>query len=151
MPPKLPHQDVHVRLGVSEVHGIGVFAIRPIAEGANIFPNDSQPIEWVSLEAVERSAPDAAARRFYEDFGIRQGDRIGCPRTFETLTPGWYLNEPPEGIAPNVRAGKDFNFFAARDIAAGEELLIDYASFSEPGGDEQGGRPPLIKASNPQI
>jgi SET domain-containing protein len=134
LPARLPHEDVQVRLGVSEVHGIGVFAIRAIAEGTNIFPNDNQPIRWVEIEALEQSTPDEAARRFYDDFGIRQGDRIGCPRTFETLTPGWYLNQPPEGGRANVRADADFSFFASRDIAEGEELLIDYASFSEPPG-----------------
>jgi hypothetical protein len=114
------------------VHGIGVFAIRPIPDGTNIFPNDSQPICWVDVEALDQSGPDEPARRFYDDFGIRQGNRIGCPRTFENLTPGWYLNEPPEGGRANVRADPDFSFFASRDIEKGEELLIDYASFSEP-------------------
>jgi SET domain-containing protein len=121
-----------VRLGVSEVHGIGVFAIRPISEGTKIFPNDSQPIRWVDVETLDQSRPDESARRFYDEFGIRQGGRIGCPRTFENLTPGWYLNEPPEGGRANVRADPDFSFFASRDIKEGEELLIDYASFSEP-------------------
>lgn len=134
MPHPLPHEDVHIRLGISEVHGIGVFAIRPIAEGTNIFPNDSQEIRWIDAEALERSGPDEPARRFYADFGIRRGDRIGCPRSFENLTPSWYLNEPPEGTRPNVRADPNFSFFASRDIEAGEELTIDYASFSEPPG-----------------
>jgi SET domain-containing protein len=132
LPRPLPHEDVYVRLGISGVHGIGVFAIRPIPRGTNIFPNDSQPICWVEVEALDQSRPDEPARRFYDDFGIRQGDRIGCPRTFENLTPGWYLNEPPEGGRANVRADPDFSFFASRDIEEGEELLIDYASFSEP-------------------
>jgi SET domain-containing protein len=131
---RLPHDDVQVRLGVSEVHGIGVFAIRAIPEGARIFPNDSQPISWVEVETLERAGLDEPARRFYTDFGIRRGDRIGCPKTFENLTPGWYLNEPPEGERANVRADAEFSFFAARDIAEGEELLIDYASFSEQAG-----------------
>jgi hypothetical protein len=139
MPSRLPHEDVNVRLGLSEVHGIGVFAIRPIPEGAPIFPNDRHSICWVGVDELERSEPDEAARRFYADFGIRRGDRIGCPQSFETLTPGWYLNEPPDGGEANVRSGPDFGFFAARDIAEGEELLIDYASFSDAPGDAANG------------
>ena len=133
-PAKLPHEEVYVRLGPSKVDGIGVFAIRPIAAGARIFPNETRPIRWVGVEEVERSAPSAAARRFYEDFGIKRGDRIGCPQDFSELTPSWYLNAPPEGMEANVRAGPDFTFHAARDIAEGEELLIDYGSFSDGAG-----------------
>ena len=133
-PAKLPHEEVYVRLGPSKVDGIGVFAIRPIAAGAPIFPNETRPIRWVGVEEVERSAPSAAARRFYEDFGIKRGDRIGCPQDFSELTPSWYLNAPPAGKAANVRAEEDFSFRAARDIEDGEELLIDYRSFSDGAG-----------------
>ena len=130
----LPHEGVYVRLGVSRVEGVGVFAIRPIPEGTNIFPSDRLPINWVSLADLEGAGLSDAEARFYQDFGIRQGDRIGCPQSFGNLTPSWYLNEPPEGADPNVRAAEDFSLFAARDIAEGEELLINYASFSDPAG-----------------
>ena len=129
--PRLPHEQVLVRLGISEVDGIGVFAVLPIPAGTAIFPNDRRPIRWIGVDELERSRPSRAARRFYEDFGIRRGDRIGCPQDFSELTPSWYLNAPPAGQEANVRSASDFSFFAARDIAEGEELLIDYASFSE--------------------
>jgi hypothetical protein len=32
----LPHNGVFVRLGVSDIHGIGVFAGQPVAAGANV-------------------------------------------------------------------------------------------------------------------
>jgi hypothetical protein len=136
----LPHEGVSVRLGVSPIEGIGVFAIRPIAAGENIFPDDQAPIRWVDAAEVARSAPSEAARLFYEDFGIRRGGRIGCPQSFGNLTPSWYLNAPPEGTAPNVRAEADFSFFAARDIEEGEELLIDYGSFSDAPDDASAAR-----------
>jgi len=127
----LPHEGVYARLGVSRVEGIGVFAIRPIPEGTDIFPSDRQPIVWVSLADLERAGLSATEALFYRDFGIRRGNRIGCPQSFGNLTASWYLNEPPDGAAPNVRAAADFSLIASRDIAEGEELLIDYASFSE--------------------
>ena len=134
MASELPHEQVHVRLGLSEVHGIGVFAIRPIPKGTSLFANDPAPIRWVDVETLDRAALGEPERRFYEDFGIRQGDRIGCPPNFNLLTPSWYLNEPADGAEANVRSAPDFTFYAARDIAEGEELVIDYASFSEPPG-----------------
>src|ERR1043165_4157659 len=128
---QLPHEGVYVRLGLSPVHGIGVFANRPILQGTNLFANDKVALVWVERAALEHAALSAAERSLYQDFGINRGARIGCPANFNNLTPGWYLNEPPPGVGPNVRADSSFNFFASRDIEEGEELLIDYGEFSD--------------------
>jgi hypothetical protein len=132
MTDRLPHDDVYVRLGISRIEGIGVFAIRPIPEGTNIFANDRIEIVWVAAEDVEKSAPTPGQRAFYEDFAIRRDGRLGCPVNFHNLTPGWYCNQPAEGDDPNVRVEEDFSFYAARDIAEGEELTIRYDQFSDP-------------------
>jgi hypothetical protein len=131
MAAKLPHEGVWVRLGVSEIEGIGVFAIRPIPEGTDIFANDRVPLVWVGESELDSAGLSPAERALYRDFGIRRGDRIGCPANFNNLTPGWYLNEPPPGEAANVSAGARFAFTASRDIAEGEELTIDYSDFSD--------------------
>lgn len=133
MATKLPHEDVWVRLGISAIAGIGVFAIRPIPAGTSIFANDGVPLMWVSKAELERARPTEAELRLYHDFGIDRGDRIGCPANFNNLTPGWYLNEPPPGSEANVRTDERLDFRACRDIAEGEELTIDYASFSDRG------------------
>jgi hypothetical protein len=130
MPAKLPHEGVYVRLGPSAVHGIGVIAIRAIPAGTNLFANDEVRLVWVDKAELERSPPAEAERRLYHDFGIDRGECIGCPSNFHNLTPGWYLNEPAPGQAANVRSDEALNFLAARDIAEGEELTIDYSSFS---------------------
>jgi SET domain-containing protein len=127
---ELPHERVYVRLGLSDTHGIGVFAIRDIAEGTNLFGNDTVELVWVERAALRDLTP--AERALYHDFGIARGDRIGCPVNFHNLTPGWYLNEPAAGQAPNVRVDADLSFFAARDIAEGEELSVRYTDFSDP-------------------
>ena len=134
MAAKLPHEGVWVRLGLSAIDGIGVFAIRPIPKGTDIFANDSVPLVWVSRTELDRAGLSEAERAFYDDFGIRRGDEIGCPANFNNLTPGWYLNEPPPGASANVSAGERFAFTACRDIEEGEELTIAYESFSDPGG-----------------
>jgi hypothetical protein len=131
MPSKLPHEGVYVRLGLSAVHGIGVFAIRPIPAGTDIFANDCVPLVWVSKAQLGQARLTPAERAFYHDFGINRGDEIGCPANFHNLTPGWYLNQPAPGETANVLAGETLAFTAARDIAEGEELTIDYPSFSD--------------------
>jgi hypothetical protein len=131
--PGLPHQGVYVRLGLSEIHGIGVFAIRAIPRGTNIFANDKVEMVWVDKAALAAAHLSPAERSFYEDFGIRQDDRIGCPVNFNNLTPGWYLNQPVPGEEANVASDASFNFTAARDIEEGEELTIRYRDFSRAG------------------
>ena len=132
MQAKLPHEAVYVRLGPSEIHGIGVFAIRPIPAGTSLFADDAVPLVWVSKAELERAGLSPAQRRLYHDFGINRGAEIGCPASFNNLGPSWYLNEPPSDGSANVRSDRQFNFTASRDIAEGEELTIDYSGFSEP-------------------
>lgn len=127
----LPHSSVYVRLGLSRLHGIGVFAIRAIPAGTNLFANDRVELVWVDRSILDSADLTPAERQLYVDFGIARGDRIGCPINFHNLTPGWYLNEPASGDPPNVRVDAELNFFARRHIAEGEELTIRYAEFSE--------------------
>jgi hypothetical protein len=108
-----------------------VFAIEAIAEGAHLFESDRSGLVWIDRAALEEADLSAEAQRLYHDFGIARGGRIGCPSDFNNLTPGWYLNEPAAGEEPNVRVDAELNFFAARDIAAGEELTVRYTDFSE--------------------
>jgi len=126
----LPHEQVYARLACSDIEGVGVVAIRPIPKGTNIFANDKVEMVWVAESELERADLSEAERSLYRDFGIRRGAEIGCPVNFHNLTPGWYLNEPRDGDQANVRVDGEFNFFAVRDIAEGEELTVRYDQFS---------------------
>lgn len=126
----LPHHGVWVRLGISPVHGIGVFAVRDIPAGTDVFANDDRPLRWVPVAALTSLGP--AERALYHDFGIRRGDAIGCPENFNLLGPGWYLNEPAAGAPANMRATDDYALVSNRKIVAGEELTVRYATFSDP-------------------
>jgi hypothetical protein len=127
---ELPHERVYARLGISAIEGVGVIAIRPVPEGTNIFANDRVELRWVDRSELDDAEMTASQRKLYEDFAIIRGDRLGCPVNFHNLTPGWYLNEPPDGSEANVRVDSDFNFFARRDIDEGEELTVNYKEFS---------------------
>jgi hypothetical protein len=126
----LPHEGVWARIGVSKIHGVGAIAIRDIPHGTNVFANDQREILWIPADAIADLSAGSPARSFYEDFGIRAGDTIGCPAHFDLLSVGWYCNEPAPGEDGNLRATADYQMIAARDIAAGEELTIRYADFS---------------------
>lgn len=131
----LPHHRVYVRLGISRIHGIGVFAITTIEEGNNLFGNDHAELIWVEKERLEREELRDVERRLYSDFCIDAGHTIGCPVNFHSLTPGWYLNQPMPGEEANIRVDKDLNFFSARTIAEGEELTISYAELNRAGAE----------------
>jgi hypothetical protein len=123
---KLPHSGVYVRLQASPIHGVGVFAIRNISEGTYIFPDDNEEIVWLDKSSLARLTGDE--RKLYDDFCIIKGDLYGCPRSFNELTPAWYLNESP---MPNVASDNAYRFFATRDINKGEELTINYDAYSD--------------------
>ena len=129
-----PHAGVYTRLRPSGVArgGVGVFAIRRIRRGEHIFPGDNEEVRWVD-KAAFKGAPKAV-RHLYRDFPVVKGSQYGCPLNFNRLTPSWYINEPPEGERPNVRceaAQGEYDFYALRDIRAGEELTVVY-DYSDP-------------------
>jgi SET domain-containing protein len=57
-----------------------------------------------------------------------KGERYGCPATFNSLTPSWYLNH---STTPNLRCDENYDFFALRTVKPGEELTVDYSTYSE--------------------
>lgn len=125
----LPHDEVYVRLGCSPIHGVGVFAVRPMSAGTNVFAADQTKISWVPATVLGDGSLDEFHRSLYHDFGIRRGDQLGCPSNFNLLTVGWYVNEPRAGEQPNLMSTAEFDLVAVRDIETGEELTINYSEF----------------------
>ena len=129
MSDNLPHAGVWARLGTSPLHGVGVFAIMPIPEGTDVFSNDFGKIVWVAASEVRASA-SSEQQRLYHDFAIQRGSLLGCPANFNQLSVGWYVNEPVNPMEANLVISENFAMIAKRNIAAGEELTISYATFS---------------------
>jgi len=135
-PPVMPHTYVYTRLGVSKnngANGIGVFAIRLIKKGENPFLYGDTPIGWIKDNALQGLLENI--RKLYEDFGIlRTVEGIkewGVPPNFNAMTPIWYLAHSSN---PNMRCTgpeDDYQFITLRDIEPGEELTVDYSTFSE--------------------
>ncbi len=124
---ELPHSGVFVRLRPSKLHrsGVGVFAIKRIPKGKPIFAGENEEVLWVRNALIPKDGP---VRKMYDDFSIIDGDFYGCPTSFNRLTPAWFLNESKR---PNARCDDNYAFIAIRDIRAGEEITVDYATFSD--------------------
>lgn len=127
---RLPHEGVFVRLGVSQIHGIGVFAQQSVPAGTDLFANDPNEICWVSSERLAHAELSSEQADLYQAFAIRRPGELGCPANFNLLTVGWYLNEPAAGEEPNTCMAKGYRIVTARNVEQGEELTISYADFN---------------------
>jgi SET domain-containing protein len=122
---KPPHLGVYVRLKPSKIHGIGVFAIRDIPKGTYVFRGDDGEMVWTKASATHRL--DRELKRLYRDFCVTRDGLYGCPRNFNLLTLAWYLNNSNR---PNMAADKKYNFYSTRRIKKGEELTVNYDTYS---------------------
>ena len=126
-----PHDGVFARLGLSKIHGIGVFAITDIPKDTNIYSNDETKIVWCDKKEIDGLNIDDNLKKLYTDFCVLKDGKYGVPSNFNSITPGWYMNEPLKGEEPNVYANNNFDFFAKKDIKKDEELTTIYSLFSE--------------------
>jgi len=100
--------------------GIGVFATHGIRAGTplRLFGNGQTRI--YSAEQVER---DPRLKRFCRFYGVATEDGWYVAGDFGCMALGWYLNH---GTQANAHHDETWEYFASRDIAAGDEITIDY-------------------------
>jgi len=91
-----------------------------------MFPEDDDDLVWV--EAANVKSLPREIRKLYEDFAIKKGARYGCPDNFNHLTPAWFLNHSE---TPNVASDGEYRFYALKKIKKGEELTVNYQTYSE--------------------
>lgn len=86
------------------------------------------PDDWrfVTFDQAERDPTLMEAR---ETYCVRHEAGYCCPLDFHRMSIGWYMNHSD---TPNVlgRPDENFEYYAARDIEAGEEILCDYGSLT---------------------
>ena len=116
----------YVMIKPSPLHGIGVFAIKAIPKGTrDLF---SQGVgEWIKLTNAEVEALPKHSRDLVENHCLFDEGHYFVPDYgFKLVDLVIYLNHSD---TPNVISINDGEFFeATRDIAEGEELLVDYGT-----------------------
>ena len=105
-------------------YGVGVFTVHDIREGTylRLFGDENAPID-VAVVRKKEDIPE-----FFHQYCNDRGDTMICPKDFGCMEIGWFLNHSKEPSAHH----KNYEFYALRDIKAGEEITIDYNTLEEP-------------------
>lgn len=129
---ELLHELQHetwVALQPSPVHGIGVFALCDIPKGCKtIFSKNTGG--WLKLGFEEVEQLPAHSKNLVETYYLYDSEQYFIPdHGCKVMDMANYLNH--SGI-PNIISVADGDYFEAlRDIAKGEELLVDYGTIVE--------------------
>jgi SET domain-containing protein len=121
--------EVFCKLGVSPIHGIGVFAIRPIPKGINplksYIPHREIDISKKDIKRLPKGVKNQLDTFCYYDKKKVSVPVIGL-NSFDLAV---YLNHSKQ---PNLRFKKAGVLVSLKAIKQGEELFIDYdISFGE--------------------
>lgn len=118
------HHQTYVTLRPSAVQGIGVFALVPIAKGQRgLFSNDKS--EWIKLTKDEVEQLPEHSKFLVENFCLFDDTFYFVPEYgFKMMDLVVYLNHSEKPNLVSINEGEDFE--ALCDIAAGEELFINY-------------------------
>ena len=114
----------------SSEHGIGVFAVHEIKKGTSLrLFGDEKRLENRVIVRSKKDVPE-----LFREYCMDRGDSLLCPPDFGHMQLGWHLNHSK---TPNA-THRDYHWYAARDIRAGEEITIDYNSLEEPENAKEG-------------
>ena len=126
-------ENVYCRIGVSKIHGIGIFAVRDIPAEVNPFIGLNPKAESyeirISVDEIKLN-PDISeeVKKMVDDFYAKENG--------EYIFPPFGLNEMPISFFsnyssnPNIALQPNDRFLTLHEIKAGEELTSDYKTFS---------------------
>lgn len=127
--------NTYVMIRPSPIEGIGVFAIRNIPKGCrNMFSvSANEKEEWIKIPKTEISQLPPHSIHLIETYCLYDAGNYFVPEYgFKIMDLVNFLNHSD---TPNVISINEGEYFEAlRDIASGEELLIDYSGIVD--GDE---------------
>jgi SET domain-containing protein len=122
-------EEVYCKLGISKVHGIGVFAIRAISKGVNPM-RTWHPVEEVPIALKDLKGLPKAVRQELDLFCYYDNEVMHIPSVgMNTMNMAVYLNHSKK---PSVAYQKNGQLKTLRAIRKDEELMLDYdISFGE--------------------
>lgn len=116
-------EEVHCRIGVSKLHGVGVLAVRSIPKGVRVLRSTLSTRD-IRVPISELNKLPIATRRLIETFCEHDERWLWLPRAgLNTVSLYQYLNHSKK---PNVKLLKPGHYVTTRSIRNGEELTLDY-------------------------
>jgi hypothetical protein len=113
--------DVLVRAAPSAIHGVGVFAVTPIALNARVQLWSEEELRFIAKPV------DGYLAEMVRTYGVEVNDGYWCPKDFNRCEIGWYINHSAD---PNMTYADDVTLVAVRKIGRGEELTVNYAEIN---------------------
>ena len=115
--------EVYCRLGVSPIHGIGVFAIRDIPKGTQPLVSLLKIKEFSFSKKVIKKLPSSVQKEV-RMFCYYNKDKYLIPSIgLNAMNMAFYMNHSKN---PNIKYLKNNTLLSLRKIKAGEELFFDY-------------------------
>ncbi len=121
--------EVYCKLGVSKIHGVGVFALRDIPKGTTPFKSMVTHKEKKFSRTEIKEVP-GSVRKHLANFCLVEGGRVFVPQIgMNAVNISTYVNHSK---TPNLFFNKEDVLEAIRDVQRGEEMTFDYdLSFGE--------------------
>jgi SET domain-containing protein len=115
--------EVYCRLGISPIHGIGVFAVRDIPKGVKPLISLLK-IKEFSLSKKEISKLPESVKKEIRMFCYYDKDKYLIPSIgLNSMNMAFYMNHSK---TPNTKYLKNNEIVALKKIKANEELFFDY-------------------------
>ena len=124
-------ENIYCRLQPSKVHGIGIFAIRDIPKGRELFKTFlNYELTPVPISMIENNPKiDLAVKKLANDmYPLHDGRLYMYRRGLNAIDIGFFVNHSRKA---NVIIDDMSACFAARNIKKGEELFTNYEEYSE--------------------
>ncbi len=116
-------ENVYCKLGVSPIHGIGVFALRDIPKGTHPLKSMVSNKE-IKFSRVELKSVPSTVRKHLNMFCLVEKGRVFAPEIgMNAVNLSIYLNHSK---TPNLFYNDDGVLEAMVNIAKGDEVTIDY-------------------------
>ncbi len=116
--------ETYIMLKPSGIHGIGVFAIRPIPKGCRNMFSKGQG-QWIKLPIADVAQLPPASKELVETYCLFDEENYFVPDYgFKLMDLVNYLNHSHNPNIISINDGEEFE--ALTDIQPGEELLVNY-------------------------
>ena len=122
-------KDIYLRLGPSEIHKVGVFAIRDIPKGTNPFKGSHDLDEYFYSQEELKDVP-SAVKRMIKDYFVTENGQVAVPSCgLNGIDISYFVNHSDD---PNLSYNDKDELAAVRNIKKGEEVTFHYVeSFGE--------------------